>query len=84
MSEWFTSAEAAKYIGLTPGDMKVRRCRGTLPIPYLKTGKRGVRYKKEDLDKFIAERTIVPMKKPAEMSPSDGPRKEGTDDAHCS
>lgn len=61
MSEWLTSAEAAKYIGLTPGDMKVRRCRGILPIPFLKTGKRGVRYRREDLDKFITERTVNPQ-----------------------
>jgi hypothetical protein len=84
MTEWFTSAEAAKYLGLSPSDMKSRRCRGTLPIPFLKTGKRGVRYKKEDLDAFIAERTIIPKKKPAEGETSDGPRKEGTRDAHCS
>ncbi len=54
------SKEAAKLLGLTPGALNVRRCRGTLPIPYIRISERSVRYKLEDIEAYLTEHHINP------------------------
>ena len=49
-----TSAEAAKYLGLAEGTLIKERCTRTMRIPFVRIG-RAVRYRREDLDKFIVD-----------------------------
>ncbi len=49
--------EAAKYLGTTVGTMNSWRCTGKVKIPYIKWG-RAIRYRKDDLDAWIAQNTI--------------------------
>ncbi len=47
------TAEAAQYIGITPGTLEVWRCVKRHDIAHLKIG-RLIRYRKTDLDTFLA------------------------------
>ena len=47
------SAEAAEYLGLAEGTLIKERSTRTMGLPFVKIG-RSVRYRLEDLDKFIA------------------------------
>ena len=48
---------AAEILGVTAGTLSVWRCVNRYPLPYTKVG-RAVRYRIEDLEKFIADRTV--------------------------
>lgn len=50
----FTTEKAAEYLGLRDTTLEAWRCRGGGPV-FLKLGK-AVRYRKEDLDKFLDAR----------------------------
>lgn len=52
-----TQAEAAKYLGTTVGTLNTWRHHGKNPIPFVRWGNR-VKYRKEDIDKWVAENTI--------------------------
>lgn len=51
-----TEAEAAEYIGVAPKTLSVWRSTKRYHLPYVKVGSR-VRYRRSDLDAFIASRT---------------------------
>jgi excisionase family DNA binding protein len=53
----FDDPEAAAYLGLKPGTLSVWRATKRYRIPYFKVG-RNVRYRRSDLDRFLASRTI--------------------------
>jgi hypothetical protein len=48
---------AAEILGVTPGTLSVWRCVRRYKLPYTKIG-RSVRYRVEDLERFIASRTV--------------------------
>ena len=52
-----TRAEAAEYLDTTPATLSTWACTGNRKIPTIRIG-RNVRYKKEDLDKYIAKNTV--------------------------
>lgn len=52
-----TNAEAAEYLGIAPTTLEVWRCTRRYSIVYLKVGY-SVRYRKEDLDAWLASRTV--------------------------
>ncbi len=49
-----TRVEAAEYLGLRPGTLEAWASRKTVALPFTKLG-RAVRYRKRDLDQFIAQ-----------------------------
>ncbi len=51
--ELFTTAEAARYIGMSKAFLERDRWEGAR-IPFVRVGRRAVRYRIEDLDRFIA------------------------------
>jgi excisionase family DNA binding protein len=57
-TEWLTKDEAAKYLGVTLGWIREAMERGR--IPYYKFG-HYVRFRREDLDEYIAENRRVGM-----------------------
>jgi excisionase family DNA binding protein len=68
-----TSKEAAAFLNLTPGAFKIRRIRGSLVLPFVKVGKRSIRFKLEDLEAYANQRTVNPDEKsPTEVRPSAG------------
>lgn len=59
-----TEHEAARYLGISAISLRKQRHYGAMPghmavLPFVKLGKR-VRYKLEDLDKFIEASTVIP------------------------
>ncbi|MGH8579397.1 MAG: helix-turn-helix domain-containing protein [Gammaproteobacteria bacterium] len=50
-------SDSEAYLDLKPGTLAVWRATKRYPIPYLKIG-RNVRYRKSDLDRFLASRTF--------------------------
>jgi len=52
-----TRDEAARYLNVQPGTLRVWACERRYPLPFVKVG-RAVRYRLEDLDRFIESRTI--------------------------
>jgi len=48
---------AAEILGVTAGTLSVWRCTRRYPLPYTKIG-RAVRYRVEDLERFIHDRTV--------------------------
>jgi excisionase family DNA binding protein len=59
-----TPKEAAEYLGVQVATLSIWRCTKRYPLPYIKVG-RLVRYKRSDLDLFLAARTV----------PADGGQK---------
>ena len=53
-----STTDAAAYLGITAGTLNVWRCTKRHVIPYAKVG-RLVRYKKDDLDRWLESRTIT-------------------------
>ena len=57
--ELLTNRDAASYIAVTSGTLHVWRCENRYPIPFLRIGSK-IRYRKSDLDKFLASRLVKP------------------------
>lgn len=57
-SDLLTRKQAAEYLGITPRTLAVWACVKRYPLPYVKVG-RLVKYRRADLDAFIAHRTIT-------------------------
>ena len=57
-SALMTSEEAAAYIGVKPQTISVWRTAGRYALPFVKVG-RLVRYRKADLDRWLASRTAT-------------------------
>lgn len=53
-----TEKEAADYLGIAPATLCVWRCTRRYPLPFLKVG-RSVRYRPEDVERFIESRTVT-------------------------
>jgi excisionase family DNA binding protein len=53
----YTRPEAAAYLDLVPQTLAVWQCNGRYGIPVVKVG-RLVRYRKSDLDAFLARRRV--------------------------
>ncbi|HEY9787574.1 MAG TPA: helix-turn-helix domain-containing protein [Candidatus Obscuribacterales bacterium] len=53
-----TRREAAEYLGVTPETLAIWHCTKRYPLPIVKIG-RLAKYKKSDLDAFIASRRIA-------------------------
>lgn len=49
--------EVADLLGTTTGTLNVWRCTRRYPLPYVRVGRR-VRYRRADVERFIAERTV--------------------------
>lgn len=52
-----SNAQAAGYLDISPTTLNIWRCKNSYRIPYTKVGGR-VRYRKEDLDAWLASRTV--------------------------
>lgn len=50
-------AEVAELLGTTTGTLSVWRCTRRYHLPYVRVGRR-VRYRRADVENFIAERTV--------------------------
>ncbi len=59
LTELLTRNQAAEYLGVQSNTLKIWACIKRYDLPYIKLG-RFVRYRKEDLDKLIEQRTIRP------------------------
>lgn len=53
--QWLTRIEAAKFLGVTRDTLSVWASTKRYNLPYYKCGKRLVKYKLTDLQKFIEE-----------------------------
>ena len=51
------NTEAGEYLGVAPQTLTIWRCVKRYNIPFVKVGSR-VRYRKEDLDAWLASRTV--------------------------
>jgi hypothetical protein len=60
--EFFSNPKAAKYIDITPGTLAVWRSTGRFAIPFFRIGSK-IRYRKSDLDAFLASRRVDPAKR---------------------
>ena len=54
-NEVLTTQQAADVLGLRPGTLEVWRWKGTGP-PHIRLSKRAVRYRRADLDVWLASR----------------------------
>ena len=52
------SEQVAEILGVEPGTLGYWRCTGRYHLPYVKVG-RLVMYRPEDIEKFVAERTVI-------------------------
>jgi excisionase family DNA binding protein len=57
--EFLDTEQAAKYLGIERQTLAAWRCLRRYRLPFARIG-RSVRYKRSDLDRFIASRTITP------------------------
>ncbi len=56
-SDLLTRQQAAEYLGITPRTLAVWACTKRYNLPFVKIG-RLVKYRRAELDAFIARRTI--------------------------
>jgi excisionase family DNA binding protein len=59
----FNNRQAAAYLGIEPESLEQWRATGRQKIPFVKIGKR-IRYKKADLDRWLASRTVGAVENP--------------------
>ena len=59
--KYINEKQAAAYLGCAPITLAKDRCDRRLGIPFYKLG-RCVRYRKDDLDTWMTERKIVPVR----------------------
>jgi excisionase family DNA binding protein len=60
-TDLLTSTAAAEYLGVAPNTLAIWRCNKRYEIPYIKVGSH-VRYRRDDLDVWLASRTVgAPM-----------------------
>jgi len=59
MNKLLTTVEAAEYLGMSKQFLERDRWKGA-SIPYVFVGTRSIRYRAEDLDKFIESRLYKP------------------------
>jgi predicted site-specific integrase-resolvase len=52
---FLTSAEAADLLSVKPQTLAVWRMTGRVDLPFTKIGPKAVRYRKGDLDRFLAD-----------------------------
>lgn len=57
-TELLTRDQAAQYLGVTPNTLAVWACTHRYDLPFVKIG-RLVKYRRSDLESFIARRTMV-------------------------
>lgn len=57
-SELLTRDQAADYLSMKPQTLANWACTGRESIPLIKMGSRMVRYRKSDLDAWLAARTV--------------------------
>lgn len=57
--ELLTPEQTAALLGLSPGTLMVWRSNRRYPLAFVKVGGR-VRYRKQDVEKFIERRTVDP------------------------
>jgi excisionase family DNA binding protein len=75
-AELLTTKQAANRLGLAAGTLHLWRHLGRYKLKFVRLG-RAVRYRPEDLDEFVAERTNVPPLPQKMGKPSPGrPRKK--------
>ena len=53
-----TESEAAAYMGVKPQTLATWRCTKRYPLPFIRVGRRAIRYRLTDIEKFLADRTI--------------------------
>jgi len=59
-TQLFDKNQTAKYLGLKSAQtLDNWRCTKRYPLPYVRVG-RAIRYRRADLDAFIASRTVTP------------------------
>jgi hypothetical protein len=64
--ENWTTAQTAKRIGYASGAaLEVKRCRGEIDLPFIRIGKRGIRYDPQDVEKWLEARKVTPDPVPA-------------------
>lgn len=59
-TELLTPQQTAARLGVTTGTLEVWRCTKRYPLRYVKIGGRFVRYRSEDIERFISERVVDP------------------------
>jgi excisionase family DNA binding protein len=67
-SEWaMTAKQAARYLGVCEATLRAWRADGTGPR-FFRAGEKLVRYRKADLDEWVASRFDVPPAKPKQVN----------------
>jgi len=60
-----TADAAAAYLGLRAGTLAVWRCTGRYGLPFVRVGAKAIRYRKTDLDRFLAQGRVGGAATPA-------------------
>ena len=58
-SDMLTRREAAAYLGVAYQTLALWACKGRNGIPFYRVGSRSVRYRRADLDVWLAERRVT-------------------------
>jgi len=58
LSKLLNRKEAADYLGLKPQTLATWQCVGRYGLPVVKIGRRAVRYRLDDLERWLAARTV--------------------------
>jgi hypothetical protein len=62
--EIMSESEVATLIKVSPDKLKMDRHRG-IGIPYLKLGVKSVRYRRSDVEQYLREQRVVPVRRRA-------------------
>ncbi len=63
-TELLTTREAAEYLHLREQTLHLWRCVGRYDLPFVRIG-RTVRYRREDLERFVSSKRETPNTEPA-------------------
>jgi excisionase family DNA binding protein len=57
MNDFFTTEEAARYLGISHSTLTHYRMTGISP-PHIKVGPRFIRYRRSEIDQWLTENTL--------------------------
>ena len=60
MRRLVTEREAAEFLSTTAGSLREARHSGRLALPWVRMGRRGIRYDLQALESYVASQTVRP------------------------
>jgi len=64
-SRLLTTDQAAEILGVSPSFLEMDRHRGSAGVPFIRLGRKAVRYRREALEEWMRRQEVLPVPSPS-------------------